>query len=328
MKRIFTFILSIGFCGWLVAQQTHLAPQYSMYMLNPFSFNPAYAGLDNSLSITGVFRKQWAGLEGSPTTQNINVHMPLYIARGGFGISVENEELGAERNTSALLAYNYWIPVNKTSMFVIGVSGGFVQKTLDGSKLRAPDGEYDEPFIINHNDSRLPVAKESAQSLTAAIGIYYQSERFEGGIAANNLIGGKFSIEADELLEIEQIRNYFITFGGHFDIGRDLSIHPSIMLKSDMTYSQAEISTIVRYNGNIFGGVAFRGYNNESIDAMIFMAGFKLSEKLSLAYSYDWTLSDLNSVSSGSHEIMFNYNLNKTIGGGVPPGIIYNPRFL
>ena len=58
------------------------------------------------------------------------------------------------------------------------------------------------------------------------------------------------------------------------------------------------------------------------------MGGFKLSEKITLAYAYDLTLSELSQVSNGSHEIMINYNLGKALGKGKPPRIIYNPRNL
>ncbi|MFQ5447342.1 MAG: type IX secretion system membrane protein PorP/SprF, partial [Saprospiraceae bacterium] len=62
--------------------------------------------------------------------------------------------------------------------------------------------------------------------------------------------------------------------------------------------------------------------------AIAVLAGFKLSESIKLAYAYDFTLSNLSTVSSGSHEIMLNYNLGKPIGKGRPPKIIYNPRSL
>ena len=100
-------VVLLFFCVVATAQQPQLASQYSMYMLNKYAFNPAYAGLDNSLSITGVVRTQWTGLDGNPVTQNANAHLPLYILKGGFGINIENEVLGAERNTSASASYNF-----------------------------------------------------------------------------------------------------------------------------------------------------------------------------------------------------------------------------
>ncbi len=325
--------LSLTSLCFLVAISTAIhaqqAPQYSMYMLNVYNFNPAFAGLDNSLSITGVFRKQWADLEGSPTSQGVNMHMPLYFLSGGFGINVENELLGAERNTSALLSYSYWIPIDKQNLITIGLGGGFVQKSLDGSKLRARDGEYGpNGMIINHNDALLPINEISATAPTLNVGIYLQNPSFEIGLAANNLLESKIGLGDNSLTEIQLKRNYFVNFTGLLNVNGNLAVQPSILLKSDLTQTQLEISAIVNYNSNIFGGASFRGYNSNSIDAIALIGGFKLSERVTLAYSYDLTLSDIKSVSNGSHEVLINYNLSKPLGAGVPPEIIFNPRFL
>ena len=167
---------------------------------------------------------------------------------------------------------------------------------------------------------------QSAPYLNA--GVYFQSEKLEIGVSANNLIEPNATLSAEDLVNIKFIRNYFFNFAYSFEISRDLMLQPSFFAKSDLVQTQLEFSAIVKYNDNIFGGASFRGYNANSIDALIFLAGYKLNENFTLAYSYDLTLSGLSNVSKGSHEILLNYNLNKVIGKGVPPKIIYNPRFL
>ena len=281
-------------------------------------------------SITGVYRKQWVDLPGSPETQNLTAHMPVYILGGGIGITIENDLIGAERTSSAQLSYNYWMPLNKTSLLSFGLGGGIVQKTLDGAVLRAPEGEYDptEP-IIEHNDGQLPISSVNTLVPTLSAGIYLQTPKMEVGISANNLLESTAMLDfQDNSTDIQLKRNYFFIFTYSFDIGSTLSLHPSLFAKSDLNEHQVEFSAILRYNDNIFGGASFRGYNSNSIDAVVFIAGFKLNEKMSFAYAYDLTMSELSNVSRGSHEIILNYNLNKPIGAGVPPNIIYNPRFL
>ena len=210
MRKTFTLlIILILAAGVLHAQQ---APQYSMYMLNKYNFNPAYAGLDNSLSITGVFRKQWVNLESSPVTQNINAHMPLYLLGGGFGINLENDQLGAERNTSGSISYNYFVPVSRKSLLSFGIGAGAIQKSLDGSKLRAPDGDYTEPPTIDHQDNLIPNGNASATAPYLNAGVYFQSEKFEVGLSANNLIEPTATLSAKDLVNIKFIRNYFFNF--------------------------------------------------------------------------------------------------------------------
>ncbi|GJM33995.1 MAG: membrane protein [Saprospiraceae bacterium] len=298
---------------------------YSMYMLNHFSWNPAYAGLDNSLSITGVYRSQWVGLEGSPVTQNINAHLPLYVASSGIGINLENDQLGAQRLTSINLSYNFQRELG-AGILSLGARAGIVQRSLDGSKILTPDGEYGEPGVPPlHNDDLLPTEEVNGSVTTFGVGLYYQSEKLESGLSISNITEPSADLGK---LKLKMTRNYFFTLGMHFDLNSSVSIHPSILVRSDLIQTQTDFSTIVRYNDNIFFGASFRGYNSNSIDALVLLAGLKLSENITLAYAYDLTLSGLRTVNSGSHEVMLNYNLNKIFGAGRPPKIIYNPRSL
>ncbi|MCB0592854.1 MAG: type IX secretion system membrane protein PorP/SprF [Lewinellaceae bacterium] len=323
MKQIFT--LWALMCGVSMAFGQQPA-QYSLFMMNKLNWNPAYAGLDNSLSATGVYRAQWTGLEGNPVTQNVNFHLPLYVLSSGIGVNLENDELGAERRTTGTVSYNYQLPVGRRGLLAIGLSAGMAQRTLDGARLRTPDGEYDIPdAVIIHNDDLLPISQINAAAATFGAGLYYYSERFEAGFAARNLSEPTVNLDA---ISLQLKRAFFFNAGAHFDLGESLSLHPSLLVRSDLAQTQTDVAAILRYNDNIFGGASFRGYNSDNIDAVAIIAGFKLSDNITLAYAYDLTLSTLNQVSNGSHEVMINYNLNKRLGTGRPPKVIYNPRTL
>ena len=325
MVRRFTFLALIFWVNMVSAQQS---PQYTMYMLNQYAFNPAYAGMDNSLNLTGVYRAQWVGLLGSPVSQQVNAHMPLYFLRGGAGISVSNDMAGPERNTTANIGYNYWVPISETSVFSIGAEAGIIQKTLDGSVLRTPGGTFIAGEYVDNNDKFLPSGIVSALTPNVNVGMYYKSERMNIGLSVNNLTQPKARLDlSSQSSEIVYNRNYFLTLGLNFDIGSNWTLQPGILAKSDLVQTELHFSTIIRYNDNIFGGASFRGYNSTTVDALALLAGLKLNERVTLSYSYDLTLSALNAVSRGSHEILLNYNLNKPIGKGRLPKIIYNPRY-
>lgn len=307
---------------FMMAQQP---AQYSLYRNNKYAFNPGYAGLDNSLSMTGVYRTQWVGLSGNPVTQNFNAHMPLYIVGGGAGFAVENETLGSWRQTAFTATYTKQLPVGRTGILSLGISGGWVQRQLDGSKVRTPSTEIDDLGNVFHNDPYLGNSLEGGAGPTAHFGAFYQGEKLEIGISAINLLGNTISLSN---LEFEQERNYFLYTGYQLDLNNKISAIPSILLKTDVYQTQIDFSVIALYNENIFVGTSFRGYHANSLDALALMGGFKLNDKISIAYAYDLGLSTLNTVSNGSHELLLNYNLGKPIGKGRPPAIIYNPRSL
>lgn len=320
LYRIFFFLsFSLSFAYGLSAQQL---AQYSLYFLDPVQFNPAYAGLDNSLSVTGAYRSQWSGLPGNPVGQRLSAHLPLYIISSGIGIEAEIDELGARRYTRFGLSYNYQL-VTGRQVWSLGFSARMNQFQLDGSQLRTPDGSYTEPNVIVHNDDLLAISQVNDQQLSFGAGLYYQSDRLEGGLSLQHLNAPTLAFDAlDWTLE----RQYNLYLRANLDIIGDWVLYPSLLVRSDGTQTQAEISAVFQRDDNIFLGTSFRGYNDTSTDAVIILAGLNVSPQIKLAYAYDITLSGLRTVQNGSHEIVVKYNLGKPIGAGSPPPIIFNPR--
>lgn len=324
MKSLFTFLFfATCMLQYGLAQQP---AQYSMYMFNKFGYNPAYAGLDNSLSINGVYRNQWAGLEGNPETQTVNAHMPLYILGGGVGLAMENETLGSWKQTSLSVGYALQRNVGKNATWSLGISAGLVQRQLDGAKVKTPSTIFDsENNVINHNDAYLFNNAAAGMGPTASAGLFYRAGGMEVGVSAINLLGNELDLSG---IAFGQQRTYLLYLGHQLAITDQIEFLPSLLLKSDANQTQVDFSLVGRFKENILFGTSFRGYHAESIDAIILLGGFKLSENTTIGYSYDLGLSKIKVVNNGSHEIWINYNLGKPIGRGKPPHIIYNPRWL
>jgi len=321
-RKLHLFILLTFACLHLAAQQT---PQYSLYMLNQFGQNPAYAGLDNTLSATGVYRSQWLGLAGAPVTQIMSAHMPLNVISSGIGIQFENDVVGASQRTAATFAYSYHVELNRSSRLSIGLSGGLIQQSLDGALFRTPEGTYEpDQNIIIHNDETLPIGIVSTQVPTFSAGVFYQAENLEMGLGVLNLQESTANFTD---LSLKLRRSYYLSASYNIELTRTLILKPSVQVKSDIVQTQIEASTLVRYKDNFFLGASYRGFTPSSQDALVALGGFKLNEKWTIGYAYDITLSALKTANNGSHEILLNYNFGKPIGQGVPPKIIYNPRF-
>ncbi|MCB0661255.1 MAG: type IX secretion system membrane protein PorP/SprF [Saprospiraceae bacterium] len=319
-KRLLLFLFVFSGINIVSAQQ---APQYSLYMMNPLQFNPAYAGMESAVSFTGVYRKQWVNLDGSPAQQSVTAHMPLYFISSGLGLSFDNDELGARRYSNFKLHYNYQLPVGPSGILSGGLNISLGQFTWNGDKLRTPDGIYTGG--VDHMDDLLPSNQVSASTTDIGAGLYYQDERIKVGISANNLLSSQIVLDD---VSLTNNRQYFFYAAYDIQLSRSLEITPTTLVKSDFNEYQVELSAILRYNGNVFGGISYRGFDNTHLDGIIFLAGFKLGQQTTLGYAYDLTLSPLRSVSNGSHEIVLNYRLKENFGKGKLPKVIYNPRFL
>jgi hypothetical protein len=73
-------------------------------------------------------------------------------------------------------------------------------------------------------------------------------------------------------------------------------------------------------------GIAFRGYEAKTIDALSFFLGTKI-KNIQFMYSYDTNISYLSKFNTGSHEISFIYKMpfkTRRLEGKY----YYNARFL
>lgn len=302
--------------------------QYSLYMYNEGVYNPAYAGLNEVLSITGVYRTQWAGLSNAPEHQYVHVQSPLFITGGGVGFLFEHDQAGVEKDLKLFGEYAHYIPLNNALTLSLGLRAGIRQKTLDGAALRTPQGNY-ESGSIDHNDGRLPVTNVNEIQPEAGAGLYLMHEQFEFGFGVTNLMESSFTL-ADNMstgVTYDLDRTYFVSGRYHQELNEDFLLIPTFLVKSNTTQTQIDVNVMLNFRDLYQVGLGIRGVDQESQDAVLLSGGMRLSEQFMAVYAYDMTLSELKSVSSGSHEILLRYTLNKPIGKGRLPKIIYNPRY-
>lgn len=302
-------------------------PHVSMFNeVSPF-VNPASVGLQPALNLTALYRSQWVGLNGHPVTQLIVADMPVYGWSSGVGMVLTNDIAGAQRVTTLRLAYGYQRVIKPSTVFSIGLSGGVMQHALDGTKLRAPEGTYSTDQV-NHNDPRIPSTRVAAFAPDFGLGMLVRAKSWWAGVSASHLLAPTTVLEVAGLglTEITFNRSLLVHGGVEFPIGTDLTISPSVLAKSDLVIHQAELQSRVTYRDNIWAGVAFRGFSSASVDALIGMVGMQITSGLRAGYAYDLSLSDLNRVNHGTHEIFVNYRISVE-----PPSrgkIINNPRHI
>lgn len=319
-SRLIWGVLSVLLTSFgLSAQQP---AQFSLYFLDPMQWNPAYAGMGEGLQITALHRQQWAGLEGNPQSQLLSAHVPVSFSRGGLGISLLRDQLGAGSKTGGQLNYTYQLSLGEG---LLSVGGGlaFNQWQLDGRLLRTPQGEYNQPGQIEHNDVLLTSGVESGQLLSLALGVYYSDGRLFGGLSASHI---NQPVAASGNFTYRQLRAFFANAGYNLFPDRDWSLIPMVWVRSDEIQTQVDISLQFVYNNNIFAGLSFRGYDQSSTDAAVLSAGIRLKERMRVFYAFDLPLSTLRDVHNGSHEIGLTYNINAGIGQGRLPAVIYHPR--
>ncbi|MGB0929266.1 MAG: PorP/SprF family type IX secretion system membrane protein [Chitinophagales bacterium] len=288
MKKYY-LILCLIFLGLqsVFAQQD---AQYTQYMFNTLVINPAYAGSRDAVSILGIYRNQWTGFNGSPTSFAASVHSPVG-EKLGLGLFLESDQIGVHQRLSAYTAYAYKIALGG-GYLSLGLQAGVLQYSSDWSEL--PEVlDPDDPIFLADNSKLLP---------NFGLGVYYYSEQFFVGVSVPHLLEGNI----DEVSELAmQDRHYWATAGVAIPLNDNLKVQPSLLVRMVPSIApvniDANLSLIIN---NIFRvGAGYR-----SSQAVLFMLEYQ-QDKLRVGYSYDLGLSSLADYHSGSHEIMVGLDL-------------------
>lgn len=283
-KVLLTVLLLTG--GRAMGQQD---PQFSQNMFTKLSVNPGYAGSNDAICGTLMYRNQWTGFGGEPKTMLLMADMPVEALHGGVGLSVYgSDRLGAESNLNIRGAYAYRTDLG-AGRLGIGVDIGFHQKSIDGSK-----------FVFNDaGDNNIPTGSVSGGSLDLGLGMYYNSEKLYAGISTTHLQEGKISYNN---INSKLARHYYMMAGYNVDLTSSLTLKPMLMVKTDAISVQADFNANLMINNRFWLGASYRLQ-----DAIVFMAGMEIIPNLKVGYSYDLTTSDIRTYSSGTHEIMIGY---------------------
>lgn len=296
MKKLFTLLL-LGTVIPVFAQQDI---QFTQFMNNRLYFNPGVAGSSGAICLNGTYRTQWVGFDNAPVTQNLNVEVPISLLHGGVYLNVTNDQIGFFQNVSIGLGYAYQMNLGEGTL---GIGAGldiYTNQITSGENYILPDpGAGLDPSVINRGASGV--------AIDGTFGAYYQDGTMWLGVSTRQLVGAStdFTSQTGAVTQLNHVRHYFLM--GGYDIAipsTNLVLTPSAMVKFDESAlnPQADINVSAMYNNQIWGGVTYRVQ-----DAIALMAGYRILPDLQVAYSYDLTTSDLNSASSGSHEISVNY---------------------
>lgn len=307
--------------------QAQQLSQYSLWLLNPYAYNPACAGLEPSLVANGVYRQQWIDLDGAPVTQQINVHLPLRFLSSGAGLRIENDAIGAHRTTQAMLSYNYQLNAG-AGVLAIGGGVGYQQYLLDGSRIRTPQGDYRDQ-VFQHNDAFLPLGSISIGTPVMELGVSFSTDRILLGLSSQPVFSPVIKEKSPGQFQLQPERHYIFQGAYTWETSDNLVLKPGLLFKTDGVKMQAEVGAVGYWKDKFTAGLGYRGLTGAtSRDAVIIMAGVGINDKTTLYYGYDVPLSGLKSTNRGSHEVMLRYNMNKPLGVGKNPPVIYNPRYV
>ncbi|MCK5171619.1 MAG: type IX secretion system membrane protein PorP/SprF [Bacteroidales bacterium] len=306
MKKILTILFIIMLTVFSAKSQE---PVFSQYTMNKFLINPAYAGSEGYTSFNLTARQQWLGFENAPSTQAISgqtrIMKTSHISKSrsvrkrtkrrrpsgkiGLGGYIYNDQNGPIGRTGLEVSYAYHLFVSD-GQISLGLSLSAYQFRINTDDLVTPEG-YD-PLIDQ--------ARESMFIPDGTVGVYYTFQPFYIGLSAKNLFQASVKFGADNSFgDYQQVRHYYLLAGYRYDMNNDFEIEPSFLIKTTEAFNlQADITVKGYYKRDYWLGVSYRTGN-----AFVTMVGIKI-DRLYIGYAFDYSLSDIQRISYGSHEIM------------------------
>ncbi len=287
--------------------------QYTQYMYNTMSVNPAYAGSRGQFSAAALYRSQWVGLDGAPETFTLNLHSPIRNSKLGYGISVIQDNIGdgvvSETYFDAVVSYT--IDVSLEGKLSFGLKAGGNLLNLDFNGLRNFDVE---PVNIDNIENKF--------SPNVGLGIYYHTNKFYAGLSAPNLLqtehfdNSRTDSNSVQFLSKERINFYFIT-GYVFDLGGNLKFKPALLTKVvGGAPLQVDASASFLFNEKFSFGAAYRW--DAALSGLV---GFQITDQLMLGLAYDRETTALGGTqfNDGSFEVFLRFELVKSFQKLVSP---------
>lgn len=292
MMRFIKILFCLLFALPSLAQHSSLT---SNYLFNLFAVNPAYAGQKNALDATMFYRKQWAGLSGSPETFGAMGHMEIKPKNFGVGLQIVSDRIGLFTNTQISAAFSYKLKLDKNNSLAFGLSPGFKRTVTDWNKLITSQ-TGDDAFKDYFQPKNLYVN---------GAGLFFSNRQFFVGISTPNLVA-----LSNEGRGVE----YNLVSGYVFKVNEDFSLKPAVLIRGIKNSPTQFDLSLSGYIQKTFGiGISYR--NKESI---VIFSEILIKKQLKIGYAYDAGIGGLRKFNSGSHEIMISYFFGKTTNAPSP----------
>ena len=276
--------------------------QYTQYMYNTININPAYAGSRGVMSVFGLHRTQWVGLDGAPTTNTFSLNTPISNSNLGVGFSLVNDRIGPTSDNTISADISYTIPMNEVYKLSFGVKASGNIFNLNVNELNSVDID---PNLQNFNNEFSP---------NFGAGVYLHSDKLYLGLSVPNFLQDS-KYNDNEVAVFQERMNFYFIGGYVFDVSPSIKFKPAFLTKM-VTGSplQVDASANFLFFDKFMLGGAYRW--DAAVSAL---AGFQVTDGLFIGYSYDMETTNLRRYNSGSHEVFLRFELFNKVSKMVSP---------
>ncbi len=266
-------------------------PRFSQFNFAQGVNNPAALAIDSKIMVDMIFRNQWLGIEGSPSTGAINAQFELYHDMAA-GLSVSYDLIGVNHATQVSGQYAYRAYLANNNALIFGLSLGMDQRVNDLTSAQLTDAN-DVAFAERY----------SKMHFNAGFGMYYHSPQFYIGASIPQLF--QSIPKSNESGFQPQRWHYYLTTGFYIDGGENYRLNPNIQIKAAMnTPIQADLTLRNTFYNSWSLVVGYRSENS-----LIAGFDFLIGGRYRCGYSINHDVGKLARSKGLSHELYMGIGL-------------------
>lgn len=296
VQRIKGIVLASALMLATMGARAQYDPYFSHYFDMQPSFNPAAAGKEAKLNITGTYAMSMAGFENSPQTMVFSGDMPFIALKNvhGLGLQLMSDKLGLFSHQRISLQYalrkklgNGWLSV--------GVQPGIITEKFNGSSVD----------LIDETDPVFSKSDIDGNTFDLAAGIYYAGKNWYAGISAQHMTSPTVLLGETNELKIDG--TYYLTGGMDFQLRNPLmKVATSAVVRTDGVAYRGDITgrLIYNYQGRMF----YAGATYSPTNSVTTLVGGQFQGVI-IAYSFEIYTNGI-SFRNGSHEIFLGYQMD------------------
>jgi type IX secretion system PorP/SprF family membrane protein len=316
--------LSLGFAQFLSKGNTLNAQQplsFNDYMFNTMLINPAYTGSREVFTLVGLGRSQWVGIDGAPAMQSISANSPLRRSKSSMGFNLSNESFGVTNRTGFFYNYAYRMKVGDgrggirnrgrgpgVGKLAFGMSAGFDLRNSNWTDVVTSDPANADPeFFYNSGVKFEP---------NFGAGVYFNNDIYYAGFSVPRFLFWSDNPQEQTTTLSARLGDmaYYLNAGAVYTLSRQIKVRPSFLVKWLPNSSvQADLNANFIFDDRYTIGVTYR-----TTSTIVALMQIYITRQFSFGYSYDYSFNELQGFSSGSHEIMLQYEFGFDIKSSNP----------
>lgn len=290
MQKLKLF-LGLFFLILCLESYAQLLPQ-TQYVINPYLYNPALAGVKRDMAFFLSYKKQWWGVEGSPDLATLTFEYP-FEGRLTASSQLNYQTEGPFRVLNFMGTASYFLPLDDYAehFLFFGMSLGVENSSINTSEISDP------------NDPALANATLGQTGVIGNAGIAYAYSGIRAGLSFPRLFARDIVVvEGNASNSFSPFDFWILNVSYLYNLNFfDLSIEPQLLYHADkFAGGQVEAMLTSYYQDYGFLGLSYR--QNYGLSVYL---GANINDMYTISYGYGFATTSATDLpfNNASHEL-------------------------